>query len=132
MVFPMHPRTLNKIKAFGLETLAGSMKNLIITEPIGYLDFQKLMSNSKFVITDSGGIQEETTVLKIPCITIRENTERPITITEGTNELIGQDMVKLREFSEKAINNQWKDSKIPALWDGNTSRRVVDVLENYL
>ncbi len=131
IVFPVHPRTTHKIKDFGLETLVSSMQNLTITEPIGYLDFQKLMSNSKFVITDSGGIQEETTALKIPCITVRENTERPITIWEGSNELAGTDMKKVLQLSEKALNNQWKSSTIPALWDGKTSSRVVNAIEDY-
>ncbi len=131
IVFPVHPRTTHKIRDFGLENLVSSMPNLIITEPIGYLDFQKLMSNSKFVITDSGGIQEETTALKIPCITVRENTERPVTIWEGSNELAGTDMKKVLELSQKAINNNWKESKIPNLWDGKTSSRVVSAIENY-
>jgi len=125
----MHPRTKNRLKEFGLEELCGSMQNLIITEPIGYIDFQQLMCNSRFVITDSGGIQEETTVLKIPCITMRENTERPITVIEGTNVIIGLDTDKLMDLSVQAINKKWKDSKIPELWDGKTAGRVVKILE---
>jgi UDP-N-acetylglucosamine 2-epimerase (non-hydrolysing) len=131
LIFPMHPRTKKNIDLFGLNSLLNSQKNLILTEPLGYLDFQKLLVNSNFVITDSGGVQEETTALKIPCITLRENTERPITVWEGSNELIGFDMKKLIEYSNKAIEANWKESKVPALWDGKTSERVVDILENF-
>lgn len=131
IIFPIHPRTRKNIDIFGLSEHVNSSDNLILTEPLGYLDFQKLMSNSKFVITDSGGVQEETTALKIPCITVRENTERPVTITEGTNELVGFDMEKLLYFAKKAMSNNWKESKIPKYWDGNTAIRVVDLIENY-
>ncbi len=131
IVFPIHPRTLKNLTNFGFENDIKNAQNLILTEPLGYLEFQKLMSNSKFVITDSGGIQEETTALKIPCITVRENTERPITIWEGSNELVGLDMDKLYCFSQKAINNEWKKSSIPKFWDGKTAIRVVSEIENY-
>jgi UDP-N-acetylglucosamine 2-epimerase (non-hydrolysing) len=131
LIFPIHPRTKKNIELFGLGSLLNSQKNLILTEPLGYLDFQKLLVNSNFVITDSGGVQEETTALKIPCITLRENTERPITVWEGSNELIGFDMKKLIEYSNKAIEGNWKESKVPALWDGKTSERVVNILENF-
>lgn len=131
IVFPIHPRTIKNIKTFGLGHLIDDSPNLLLTEPLGYLEFQKLMSNSKFVITDSGGVQEETTALKIPCITVRENTERPVTLTEGSNELVGFDMEKLLYYSHKAINNQWKESKIPVYWDGNTAVRVIDIIEKY-
>lgn len=131
IIFPIHPRTRNKLAEFGLNEYVNSLKNLILTDPIGYLDFQKLMSNSKLVITDSGGIQEETTALKIPCITVRENTERPITVTEGSNEIVGLDMEKMVNLTQKALNNQWKESKIPLFWDGKTSQRVLKVLEDY-
>lgn len=129
IVFPMHPRTLSRISEFGLEALTKAMPQLIITEPIGYLDFQKLMSNSKLVITDSGGIQEETTALGIPCITVRKNTERPVTVWQGTNELVGLDMEKLLELSIKAIDGNWKKGSVPELWDGKTAIRTVKALE---
>lgn len=129
IVFPVHPRTSRNITLYNLESY---LSGIIMTEPLGYLDFQKLMTNSNLVITDSGGIQEETTVLKIPCITLRENTERPITFKEGSNELIGFDMEKLVFFSEKAINNNWKKSKIPAFWDGNTAIRVAEIIDKYI
>lgn len=131
IIFPIHPRTRNKLSEFGLNEFVKSLKNLILAEPIGYLDFQKLMINSKLVITDSGGIQEETTALKIPCITVRENTERPITVLEGSNEIVGLDMDKLLHLTHKALNDQWKDSKIPVFWDGKTSQRVLKILHNY-
>jgi UDP-N-acetylglucosamine 2-epimerase (non-hydrolysing) len=132
IVFPVHPRTIKNIIEFGLSEMTNSMKNLILTEPFGYLDFQRLMTKSKAVITDSGGIQEETTVLKIPCITLRENTERPVTVTEGSNVLVGSDMNKLLDLIEKILNNQWKSSKIPELWDGKTAERVIDIIETRL
>jgi len=131
IVFPIHPRTIKNISLFGLDEIIENSPNLILTDPLGYLEFQKLMSNSKFVITDSGGVQEETTALKIPCITVRENTERPVTIWEGSNELVGLDMEKLLFLADKAINNTWKESVIPNLWDGKTANRVVESIENY-
>lgn len=131
IVFPMHPRTKENLSKFGV-SLQELNKKLKICEPLGYLDFQKLMSNAQFVITDSGGVQEETTALQIPCITLRENTERPITVEEGSNVIAGKDMDKVLEYSHQAIVGKWKNGKIPALWDGKTAKRVIDVLENYL
>jgi UDP-N-acetylglucosamine 2-epimerase (non-hydrolysing) len=131
IVFPIHPRTFKNISNFDLDKIIENSPNLILTEPLGYLDFQKLTSNSKLVITDSGGVQEETTALKIPCITVRENTERPVTIWEGTNELVGFDMDKLLHFAHNAVNGIWKNSVIPQFWDGKTAERVVDSIENY-
>jgi UDP-N-acetylglucosamine 2-epimerase (non-hydrolysing) len=132
VVFPIHPRTLKNIEVLGLKDLIKDVPNLILTEPLGYLDFQQLMSNSLLVVTDSGGLQEETTALKIPCITVRENTERPVTISLGSNELIGMDMEKLLNLYYKAKEGKWKSSSIPELWDGKTSERVVQVLLNHL
>lgn len=129
LIFPIHPRTLKNLKNFDLFKLIEKNKNIILTEPLGYLDFQKLMVNSKFVITDSGGVQEETTALQIPCITLRENTERPITVSEGTNIIIGRNTEQLFMLANNAIDNNWKESKIPFLWDGNTAKRVVDIIE---
>ncbi len=130
LIFPIHPRTRKNIQTFGLTHLLNS-NNLILTEPLGYLDFQKLMVNSKFVITDSGGVQEETTALKIPCITMRENTERPITAIEGTNEVIGRNTYKMKELANDAINGIWKDSIIPQYWDGKTAKRVVKTIKSH-
>lgn len=132
VVFPVHPRTRSRIAEFGLSDLVEKSDNLILIDPLGYLDFQKLMSESKLVITDSGGVQEETTALGIPCITCRENTERPITVWEGTNELVGFDMKLLRDYSKKALDGGWKQGKVPDMWDGKASHRIVKALEERL
>lgn len=128
IVFPIHPRSKKMIESFGLKEKLASLKNLKLIEPLGYLEFGKLVSNSKFVLTDSGGIQEETTIYQIPCITIRENTERPITVWEGTNELAGNNATKIIQLAEKALNNEWKQGKIPEFWDGKASQRIVENL----
>ncbi len=129
IVFPVHPRTKKNIELFKLDEKIKNMKNLIITEPLGYLDFMHLMANSKLVLTDSGGIQEETTVLGIPCITLRKNTERPATVEQGTNLLVSADANKVIEESLKAIDNKIKSNrKIPELWDGNAAERIVNIL----
>ncbi len=128
IVFPVHPRTKLKLKESCLESQLKSFQNFFILDPLGYLDFINLMANARFVLTDSGGIQEETTSLGVPCITLRENTERPITVTDGTNILVGTDPEKLSKFCDDAINGRWKKGKIPELWDGNASRRIVDLM----
>jgi UDP-N-acetylglucosamine 2-epimerase (non-hydrolysing) len=128
IVFPVHPRTQLKLKELCLESQLKSFQNFFILDPLGYLDFINLMTNARFVLTDSGGIQEETTILGVPCITLRENTERPITVTDGTNILVGTDPEKLSKFCDEAINGTWKKGKIPELWDGKASRRIVDLI----
>ena len=100
--------------------------------PVGYLDFMQLMQNSKFVMTDSGGIQEETTYLHIPCLTIRENTERPVTVEIGTNELVGTDTQKIIANAQKILQGNWKQGSVPELWDGRAAERIVSVLEEQL
>jgi len=130
VVFPVHPRTLKNIKHFGLEDRISKMKSLILCEPLGYLDFQKLMSNAGLVITDSGGVQEETTALGIPCITVRENTERPITISVGSNELTGNNYEKITSLAKDALAGKWKKCEVPKLWDGKAAKRIVKILEN--
>lgn len=130
VVFPVHPRTKKMISGFGLDDRIKSLKNLILTEPMGYFDFGNLVKNAKFVLTDSGGIQEETTVYKIPCITLRENTERPITIWEGTNEIAGSNTEKIIEYSKKILDGRWKEGKVPDYWDGKTAERIVGFLAN--
>lgn len=125
VVFPVHPRTLKKLESFGLLESLQKQTQIILTGPLGYLDFLNLISDSKMVVTDSGGIQEETTYLGIPCITLRENTERPVTVYEGTNYLIGINEVKFLETVENILNKKVKESKIPAFWDGNAGRRIV-------
>lgn len=132
IVFPIHPRTRKMINEFGLGDYVASLSNLILTDPLGYFDFGRLISESGFVLTDSGGIQEETTVYGIPCITLRENTERPITILEGSNELAGCDTEKIILLADKILKGNWKESRIPELWDGNTASRIIKVLESVL
>ncbi len=132
IIFPVHPRTRKMIADMGLESYITAMTNLTLCDPLGYYDFGKLVSESKFVLTDSGGIQEETTVYGIPCITLRENTERPVTVTEGTNELAGSDTAKIVDFSLQILEGKWKKGTIPQLWDGKTAARIVSFLEKKL
>lgn len=120
LVFPVHPRTA-KI----LETLGISHPKLHMIEPLGYLEFNYLVEKSKAVITDSGGITEETTVMGVPCMTLRANTERPETITIGTNELLGTNPKAIKPAFEKLFAGEWKKGSIPVLWDGKTSDRIV-------
>jgi len=129
VIFPIHPRAKKNIELFGLNERVKGMKNLILTEPLGYLDFLCLMANSRFVLTDSGGIQEETTVLGVPCITLRKNTERPVTVEQGTNLIFSINKNKVIEKSLEVINNKVTvEGKIPELWDGKAAERIVDVL----
>ncbi len=126
VVFPAHPRTVKQMKKFGIKH---DKKKVRLLEPLGYLDFLRLYMDSMFVITDSGGIQEETTYLGIPCLTIRENTERPVTIKKGTNILVGTDKDKIIRESLKILRGKGKKGAIPPLWDGKAARRIVDVLK---
>ena len=128
IVFPMHPRTRRRIKEFQLGEKMSDMKNQMITEPIGYLRFLNLMAHAKFVITDSGGMQEETAVLNVPCLTLRDNTERPETINEGTNTLVGNNTQRIIEESFKILDGQGKTGTYPELWDGHASERIVSIL----
>lgn len=132
IVFPIHPRTRKMISEFGLGDYVASMKNLILTDPLGYFDFGKLISASRFVLTDSGGIQEETTVYGIPCITLRENTERPVTVWEGTNELAGCDTETIIALARQILDGNWKKGRIPELWDGAAAGRIISILEEVL
>ncbi len=129
IVFPMHPRTRKMMDSFGLSEDADAIDNLIITEPIGYLDFMQLMQNARLVLTDSGGIQEETTYLKIPCLTVRENTERPVTIEVGTNILLGSDPENIITAANDIFAGKMKDGSIPELWDGKAAERIVKILK---
>jgi UDP-N-acetylglucosamine 2-epimerase (non-hydrolysing) len=129
MIFPVHPRTRLRIEEFGLTGRIASMRNLILTEPLGYLDFLQLYSNSRLVLTDSGGIQEETTALGIPCLTLRQNTERPITVTEGTNRVVGNDPEVIKREAMAALDFEVGSHRVPELWDGRTARRIVDAIE---
>jgi UDP-N-acetylglucosamine 2-epimerase (non-hydrolysing) len=105
------------------------MQGLILTEPLGYLDFMKLLAEARLVLTDSGGIQEETMVLGIPCLTLRTSTERPATISEGTNVLVGLDPERIVSTALQTLEQRYVSRRIPELWDGHASRRIVDILE---
>jgi UDP-N-acetylglucosamine 2-epimerase (non-hydrolysing) len=126
ILFPVHPRTLKRIKEFSLKDLLSS--NILLLEPLGYIEFLNLVLNAKFVMTDSGGLQEETTYLGVPCLTLRETTERPITVTLGTNEVVGVELETIIYWGKKALSNEWKKGSIPPLWDGNTSYRILRIL----
>ena len=130
IVFPTHPRTRKMIEELGLMDELENTRGIIMIEPAGYLDFLKLMSSSRLVLTDSGGIQEETTVLGIPCITLRENTERPITVQMGTNTIAGTDTAKIVTAANQALDRPPDKSRlrIPPLWDGRTADRILDAL----
>lgn len=121
VIFPIHPRTAKIFNELGINA-----DNLYIVDPLGYLEFNYLVKNAKAVITDSGGITEETTVLGIPCITLRDNTERPETCTIGTNELVGTDPVNIKPALDKLFAGNWKKGSIPPLWDGCAAERIVD------
>ena len=108
------------------------MAGLRLVEPLGYLDFLKLISSATMVLTDSGGIQEETTALKIPCLTLRDNTERPITVEMGSNHLVGMDTDKIIHAFRETINTNGQTCRIPPLWDGKAAVRIVDIIENTL
>lgn len=129
LVIPLHPRTNKNISSFGLQDkLHEIAQNGIISGPIGYLEMLRLVKSARLVITDSGGLQEETTYLGIPCITMRENTERPSTIDLGTNVLVGNNLDLLFKYFEKIISNDFGKGQIPPLWDGKAAERVVEVL----
>jgi UDP-N-acetylglucosamine 2-epimerase (non-hydrolysing) len=129
LIFPVHPRTNSQIKRLGLEGVLAAA-NILVLPPIGYLEMLGLMKRSRLVLTDSGGIQEETTALGIPCVTIRENTERPITVSSGTNTLVGTDGVKLRSTVAEILTNGGKAGRIPEFWDGSAALRIAAVLQD--
>ena len=131
LVFPIHPRTRKQLAVFGLEEKANAIANLKLIEPIGYLDFLKLEKYAKFALTDSGGIQEETTVFKVPCLTLRENTERPITIELGTNQLVELNKDAIVQKVNDILEGNCKMGSIPPLWDGHTAERVVQVMDQF-
>lgn len=128
VIFPVHPRARKNLMSCSLGKRVEEMSGLRLTEPMGYLDFLKLMSNAKLVLTDSGGIQEETTILQIPCLTLRDNTERPITTELGTNQVVGTNPTKIIEAYRRALNGGWHKPVIPPLWDGRAAERIVRIL----
>ena len=128
IVFPVHPRTRERMDRAGIRMTPG----IHVMDPLGYLDFLSLMDQARFVVTDSGGIQEETTALGIPCLTLRPNTERPVTITEGTNRLLGEDPSAILTAAKPLIEGQFPAARCPKLWDGCAGIRIGNVLARYL
>ena len=140
IIFPIHPRTLKRIEEFGFREyflasptgfsppFSAKGGRIWIVEPLGYLDFLQLMSHSKLILTDSGGIQEESTILGIPCVTMRENTERPITVQCGTNRLVGTSSDKIISASQDALNGESNSVSVPPLWDGRAAERIKTIL----
>lgn len=128
LVFAVHPRTRGRMKEFGYWEELQRWPNMKLVEPLGYLDSICLMANAKLVLTDSGGVQEETTVLGVPCLTIRQNTERPVTITEGTNTLVGTSHARIVGEARRIIEGGGKRGRIPKLWDGRAAERIVKCL----
>lgn len=128
IVWPVHPRSRKMINGSGFKRIISNMPNLRLVPPMGYPDFLKLMMDSKFVLTDSGGIQEETTFLNTPCVTIRDNTERPVTVEEGTNTVAGRDKGRISAEGLKIVSGVSKKGRIPYLWDGKTAGRIVKIL----
>lgn len=127
VIFPVHPRTVKTIQA-----LKGLPENLFMVEPQPYLEFNFLVKHAKAVITDSGGITEETTVMGVPCMTLRDTTERPETVTIGTNELLGTDPSKLKPALDRLFAGEWKEGGIPGKWDGKTGARIIEILDRIL
>lgn len=131
IIFPVHPRTRKNIEAMGLGARVASIKGLHLPDPLGYLDFLKLTADSALVLTDSGGVQEETTILKVPCLTLRENTERPATITDGTNRLIGPRSESILTAYAEIRSGRAGEARTPDLWDGKAAERIAQVFLNY-
>ncbi len=124
LMFPIHPRTRSQMERFGITPPA----NMTLTEPLSYMEFLNLWKDAKMVLTDSGGLQEETTALGVPCLTIRENTERPITVEQGTNELVGLSREKLFSCVDSIMKGQWKTGQKPRFWDGHAAERIAQIL----
>jgi UDP-N-acetylglucosamine 2-epimerase (non-hydrolysing) len=126
VVFPIHPRTRKRIDDFGL-----SLDGIRTVDPLGYLEFLNLESTASVVLTDSGGLQEETTILGVPCLTLRNNTERPVTIEYGTNIMVGTDKGRILEALRRIMNGDWKPSGPPEFWDGHAAERIVRVIRGF-
>ncbi len=126
IVFPIHPRTRNNFEKFNLQKDLAKIKNLLFTEPLDYFAFQQLTKNAAYVITDSGGVQEETTYYQVPCLTLRNNTERPVTCTEGTNTLCNFENIE--KYIQQIVQGNYKTSKTPYLWDGKATQRIVEAI----
>lgn len=132
VLFPAHPRTLKRLKEFGLWERVQSMSNLKILEPLSYLKFLGLMAQARLMVTDSGGVQEETTILGVPCLTLRENTERPVTVTQGTNQILGTSPKRIISAIGQVLNSEVKVGSHPELWDGSAAKRIVSIVREQL
>ena len=130
-IFPVHPRTRNKLENIGLLDTLQKNDNIFLIDPIGYIDFMHLQQHAVIVLTDSGGIQEESTFFGVPCLTVRENTERPITTTLGTNKLIGIDYERIRHEVDLVLAGNSKEHTIPDLWDGKAANRISAIIDDY-
>jgi UDP-N-acetylglucosamine 2-epimerase (non-hydrolysing) len=130
VLFPVHPRTRRRVAEFGFDGIVRAHPALRLVDPLGYLDFLKLMDRAALLVTDSGGIQEETTFLGVPCLTVRLNTERPVTVTEGTNELVGIDPDRIVAAGTAALRGGGKRGRVPALWDGKSGARIAAILND--
>jgi UDP-N-acetylglucosamine 2-epimerase (non-hydrolysing) len=131
LVFALHPRTKGNIERFGLANLIDTPR-MIMLPPQGYLEMLGLMAGARIVLTDSGGLQEETTALGVPCLTMRENTERPITVDQGTNTMVGRDIGAIRHHAAETLAGRGKSGRIPELWDGHTAERIAADLATWL
>jgi UDP-N-acetylglucosamine 2-epimerase (non-hydrolysing) len=132
VVFPIHPRTVNNLKKFGLFDRLIKNNNLITSDPLDYFAFQKLVKHCKVILTDSGGIQEESTWLGVPCLTLRPSTERPVTSDVGTNTLLPFDLEEIRRYMSSIEQGTYKKGRQPELWDGHATERIFEVLSKFL
>jgi UDP-N-acetylglucosamine 2-epimerase (non-hydrolysing) len=132
IVFPIHPRTVKRIGEFGMKDRLDAIQRLILTDPMDYFSFQKLIKYARFILTDSGGIQEESTFRQVPCLTLRPNTERPSTVDIGSNELVTFDLHRLNQKVDDIMEGRFKQGEVPPMWDGLASHRIVKVLEEVL
>lgn len=132
IVFPVHPRTRKMIEECGLRPMLDEAPGLLLREPLGYLEFLSLTSQARLILTDSGGLQEESTALGIPCLTLRENTERPITVDVGTNRVVGTDPERVRTEAFRILDGQGKQGRVPDKWDGKAAERIADLYATFL
>jgi UDP-N-acetylglucosamine 2-epimerase (non-hydrolysing) len=132
VLFPVHPRTRKMLADPGLSGMLERSPGLRLVEPMGYLEFLALTSQARLILTDSGGLQEESTALGVPCLTLRENTERPITVEQGTNLVVGTEPARIRAEADRVLDGHGKKGRVPALWDGHTAERIADLYERVL
>ena len=131
IIFPIHPRTVSRIKEYQLDEEFNKLKNLLRIDPLSYFDFQKLIAKCSFVLTDSGGIQEETTYRQKPCLTLRKNTERPVTVNAGSNTLVSFDADEIKQYIDLIFKGNYKKGEIPELWDGKATKRILSAINEY-